>query len=35
MWGSIKILPCSKDLSVELRLKFFSPSPVMVTPPFE
>ena len=31
----IKIPPCSKALSAEHRLKFCSPSPVMVTSPYK
>ena len=32
--GTIKIPPCSKALSAEHRPKFCSPSPVMVTSPY-
>ena len=33
--GTIKIPPCSKALSAEQRHKFCSPSPAMVTSPYE
>jgi hypothetical protein len=33
--GTIKIPPCSKALSAEHRSKFCSPSPAMVTSPYE
>jgi hypothetical protein len=32
--GTIKIPPCSKALSAELRPKFCSPSPAMVASPY-